>query len=118
MLAQIIFGRDLSSISPLQAAQLASAVATLAGSGGDGLVGRFRKSVGLDDFDVVPDKEGNTGVKAGRYLSDNVYTEVVVGSGNQSQINLNLDLSKSFTVRGSVGEDGNTGIGVYFERDY
>ncbi|KFI33893.1 hypothetical protein CG51_03200 [Haematobacter missouriensis] len=118
VLAQIIFGRDLSSISPLQAAQLASAVATLAGSGGDGLVGRFRKSVGLDDFDVVPDKEGNTGVKAGRYLSDNVYTEVVVGSGNQSQINLNLDLSKSFTVRGSVGEDGNTGIGVYFERDY
>lgn len=118
VLAQLIFGRDLSSISPLQAAQLASAIATLSGSGGDGIVSRLRRGTGLDNLDIVTDDEGNAGVRAGRYLTSNVYTEVVVGSGDQTQINLNLDVTRSLTVRGTVGQDGSTGIGLYFERDY
>ena len=40
VLARLLFGRDLNSISALQAAQLANAVAVLAGRGGEGLVSR------------------------------------------------------------------------------
>lgn len=118
VLSNILFGRDLSSLSPIQAAQLASAVATLAGHGGEGIVSRLRKGFGLDNLDVITDAQGNAAVRAGRYLSENVYTEVVVGSRNQTQINLNLDVSPSVTVRGSLREDGNTGLGVFYERDY
>ncbi|MEO0694426.1 MAG: translocation/assembly module TamB domain-containing protein, partial [Pseudomonadota bacterium] len=41
ILAQIIFGRDISQLSAFQALQLANAVATLAGVGGEGLVSRL-----------------------------------------------------------------------------
>lgn len=118
VLAQLLFGRDLQSISALQAAQLASAVASLAGKGGEGIVGNLRKNFGLDDLDLSTDSEGNVSVKAGKYISKRVYTEVEVDQKGQSKINLNLDLKKNVTVRGSVGADGTSGLGVFIEKDY
>ncbi|MEO0381034.1 MAG: translocation/assembly module TamB domain-containing protein, partial [Pseudomonadota bacterium] len=79
VLAQIFFGRDISQLSAFQALQLANAVANLAGKGGVGLVSQLRGSFALDDLDVTSDDEGNTAVRAGKYLSDNVYTDVTVG---------------------------------------
>lgn len=118
VLARLLFGRGIENLSPLQAAQLANAVATLAGRGGVGIVGRIRQGFGLDDLDVQTDAEGGTSVTAGKYLSENLYTEVTVGAEGESQINLNLDLTDSITLRGKAEADGETGIGIFFERDY
>ena len=65
VLARLLFGRDLTSLSAFQAAQLASAVATLAGKGGDGIMSKLRKGFGLDDLDISTNAEGQTEVKAG-----------------------------------------------------
>lgn len=118
VLAHLLFGRDLTSLSALQAAQLANAVAELAGRGGEGLISRLRKGFGLDDLDIVTDAAGGTALKAGRYISKNVYTEVVVGSQGTSQLNLNLDLRPGVTLRGSADSDGQTGIGIFVDKDY
>ncbi|RYI33120.1 MAG: translocation and assembly module protein TamB, partial [Acetobacteraceae bacterium] len=118
VLARLLFGRGLDKISALQAAQLANAVAVLAGRGGVGLVGNLRRSFGLDDFDVTTTEDGNAALKAGKYISENVYTEVEIDQDGKSQINLNLDLRKGVTVKGKLGADGQTGIGVYLEKDY
>ncbi len=118
VLARLLFGRDITAISPLQAAQLASAVATLAGRGGEGIVGRLRQGFGLDDLDVVTSEDGTAAVRAGRYLSENVYTDVTVGADGKTELNLNLDLGPSVTVRGRVGSDSESGIGIFYERDY
>lgn len=114
----LLLGRGLDNISPFQAAQLASAVATLAGRGGDGVVGKLRNSIGLSDLDVTQTADGATEVSAGAYISDKVYSEVSADSDGRQEINLNLDLSRSVTVKGGVSSDGDTGIGVYFEKDY
>jgi len=118
VLAQLLFGRDLSSISPLQAVQLASAVATLAGSGNGGVISSFREGLDLDDLDIITDEDGNAAVRAGKYISENVYTDVTVGAGGTSEINLNIDIDRNFTARGTVGSDGETSVGIFFERDY
>lgn len=118
VVSQLLFGRGLSSLSAFQAVQLASTVATLTGRGGDGLVSRLRSSFGLDDLDVQTGENGNLALKAGKYLTSNVYTDITVGGDGTTELNLNLDLSKHAKVRGTVEADGNTGIGVYFERDY
>jgi len=118
VLARLIFGRDLSSLSPLQAVQLASAVATLAGRGGDGVLSSLREGFGLDDLDITESEDGGAAVRAGKYISENVYTDITVQSDGTSEINLNLDVSPSVTVRGGVASDGNSGLGVFFERDY
>lgn len=118
VLAQLLFGRGLDKISALQAAQLANAVAVLAGRSGEGLVGNLRRNFGLDDLDVTTTEDGSAALKAGKYLSENVYTEIEIDQEGQSQINLNLDLREGVTVKGRVGADGETGIGVFLENDY
>lgn len=118
VLSQLLFGRGIDNISPLQAAQLASAIATLAGKGGDGIIGRLRASTGLDDLDLTTDDQGNVSVRAGKYLSRNLYTDVQVGDQGTTQLNLNLDISKSLTARGSVDSDGESTLGLFYERDY
>ncbi len=118
VLSQLLFGRGLQNISPLQAVQLANAVATLAGRGGLGIVNRLRSGFGLDDLDLTTAEDGSTALRAGKYLSENVYTELEVGQGGKTRLNLNLDLRKGVTLKGRVGDDGETGIGIFVERDY
>lgn len=118
VLARLLFGRDLTSLSAFQAAQLASAVATLAGRGGGGIMGKLRKGFGLDDFDVSTDAEGETTVTAGKYISKNAYTEVEMGKDSKTEIHMNLDLTDEITVRGTLDDEGETSIGIFKEKDY
>lgn len=118
VLAQLLFGRDLSSISPLQAVQLASAIATLSGRGGGGALEGFREGLDLDDFDLTTDEDGNAAVRAGKYISENVYTDITIGSDGTSEINLNLDVTDDVTARGSFGSEGESSLGIFYERDY
>jgi translocation and assembly module TamB len=118
VLARLLFGRGLDKISALQAAQLANAVAVLAGRGGLGLVGNLRRNFGLDDLDITTTEDGSAALKAGKYIAENVYTEFEIDQEGKSRINLNLDLREGLTVKGRVGADGQTGIGVYLQKDY
>ena len=117
VVARLIFGRGLDKISGFQAAQLASAIATLRG-GGPGILGTFRSELGLDDLDVTTTDDGATEVSAGSYISDNVYSEITADSEGRQQIDLNLDVSRNVTLRGRASSDGNTGVGIFFEKDY
>lgn len=117
VVARLLFGRGLETLTPFQAAQLAAAVASLTGRGG-GFMDRLRQGLGLDDFDVGTNDSGATQLRAGRYISDNIYTDVTVDSGGKSQVSINLDLTPSVTVKGRASSDGSTGLGVFFERDY
>jgi len=118
VVSRLMFGRGAANLSPIQMVQLASAVATLAGRGGTGIVERLRQTTGFDDLDLTSDLEGGTSVRAGKYISENVYTDVVLDSDGQTRINLNLDLSATTKLRGEAGSDGSTGIGLFFEKDY
>lgn len=118
VVARLLFGRDLASMSAFQAAQLVSAVATLSGRYQGGITGRLRDSLGLSDLDITTTDDGATQFTAGAYISENVYSEVSADSEGKQEINLNLDISDSVTLKGSVNNEGNTGIGVFFEKDY
>ena len=118
VLSQLLFGRGLDNITPLQAAQLANAVAVLAGRGGEGIVGNLRNQVGLDDLDLATDDQGNVQLRAGKYLADNVYTDIAVADDGKTRLNLNLDITQDLRARATMSSDGQSSIGVFFERDY
>ncbi|MFD2738934.1 translocation/assembly module TamB domain-containing protein [Sulfitobacter aestuarii] len=118
VLAQLLFGRNISEISAFQALQLASAVATLAGRGGGGIISNLRDGFGLDDLDVTTTDDGATAVRAGKYISENVYSDVTAASDGTGEVSLNLDITPSLTAKGTLGSDGDSGIGIFFERDY
>ena len=117
VLAQIIFGRTIDELSPAQIIKLASIAAELTGGSSPGLVDSLRRGTGLDDLDVVEDKQGETAVKAGKYLSDNVYIGVQAGQNSQ-EATINLDITDDLTARGTVDSEGGSSLGIFLEKDY
>ncbi len=118
VIARLIFDRSISELSAFQIAQLAAAVAELSGGQNTSLLGSLRQSTGLDDLDVVTDEEGNAAVRAGRYVRDNVYLGVQAGSGDSSEVTIDLDITENLKARGAAGADGDTSLGLFYERDY
>lgn len=117
VLAQLIFDRSVSELSAFQIAQLAAAANTLAG-GGDGIGEQFRSAVGLANLDVTSGDEGEVGVRAGAYIDDNIYLDVEADSAGGSKATINLDITQDFRARASVDNEGDSTIGLFFERDY
>jgi translocation and assembly module TamB len=118
VLAQLLFGRNIGDISAFQALQLASAVATLAGKGGAGVISNLRDGFGLDDFDVTTTEDGATAVRAGKYLTENVYSDVTAASDGTADVSLNIDITPNLTGKATLGSDGNSSLGIFFEKDY
>ncbi len=118
VLAHLIFKRSIGELSAFQIAQLAAAAAELAGGSNNSLMGKLREGVGLDDLDVVTDKNGETAVRAGRYIRDNIYLGVEAGSGGTTKGTVNLDITKNLKVKGAVGAEGDSSGGVFYEKDY
>ncbi len=118
VISRLIFGRGLENLSALQAARLAVAVRTLAGRGGEGVVGKIRSGTGLADLDVTTTEDGSAALRAGARLNDRLYTDVTVNSSGETELNLNLDVTPSLTLRGGVSSEGDSSVGIFFERDY
>jgi translocation and assembly module TamB len=118
VLALLLFDRDSQSLSPLQALQLAEAVAQLAGRGGEGTISRLRKGAGLDNLDVKTNAAGESTVTAGKYLTEKIYSEIAVEQNGKSQINLNLNLNATTKLRARTNSEGSSGIGIVVEKDY
>ncbi len=116
-LAMLLFGNRFSELSPFVIAQMAASLAQLSGAGGDATKG-VRDATGLDTIDLGATESGAGRLGAGAYLSDNLYTDFTVNTEGDTEVNLNLDVTDNFTVRGTVDGRGETGIGVFFERDY
>jgi translocation and assembly module TamB len=89
------------------------------GGGSNGsLMDSLRNAAGLADLDLVTDDQGNAAVQAGTYLQDNVYLGVTAGANGQNKVTINLDVTNDLKVTGAAGQDGNSSVGVFYERDY
>ncbi|MEM6726946.1 MAG: translocation/assembly module TamB domain-containing protein [Pseudomonadota bacterium] len=119
ILSRVLFGRGIETLSAFQVARLINSVRRLSGAGGDGILEDARSRLNVDNFDVRTNAEtGETEVTVGQTINEGLYSEVEVGSGGTTTLNLNLDLNQNTTLRGSASSDGQTGIGIFWERDY
>ncbi|MBW9114446.1 translocation/assembly module TamB domain-containing protein [Rhizobium cauense] len=119
VLAQLIFGQSLSRLSPVQIAQLADAVAQLAGGRSGSLFQGLRNQLGVDDLDISTDAQGRTSVSVGRYLNDRTYFELqqTTGKGGAKAI-INLDVGRGVKLRAGAGGDGEGEAGIVYEHEY
>jgi len=119
VLSQLLFGRSINDLSPLQIANLAAAAASLFGGGGEDFLSQIRRQIGLDDLDVVTDESGNVAVQAGRYINENIYLGVRGGTSPEATaVTINLDVTDDITVRGEVNGRGETSVGVFYEHEF
>ncbi|MER9654871.1 translocation/assembly module TamB domain-containing protein [Mesorhizobium sp. M0152] len=120
VLAQLIFGRSMSNLSPLQIAQLAEAAGQLAGVGGStSLLENLRNAVGVDDLDVITDEQGGTAVSAGKYLNDRTYVTIQKGDKPGSgKATIDLNVGRGVKLRGEATDAGEAKGGVFYEKEY
>ena len=119
ILAQLIFSRSLGELSPLQIARLGAAASELAGGGGGGLLNQLRATIGLDDLDIIVDEQGEAALAAGRYVSENVYVGVEQGTtAESSRVTIDLDITGDVKARAGYSAEGESSLGIFFEREY
>ena len=118
VLAQLIFNQSLSRLSVLQIAQLADAVAQLAGGRSTSLFQSLRSNLGVDDLDVTSDESGQAQVKAGKYLNDRTYIQVEQGANSGGKASINLDVGRGIKLKGEAGSNGAGAAGIFYEKEY
>jgi translocation and assembly module TamB len=78
----------------------------------------LRDASEVDIFDLGAETLGTGQLGLGGYLSDSIYTDVNVTAEGDSELTINLDLSRSLTATGTISGAGETGLGLFFKRDY
>jgi translocation and assembly module TamB len=128
VLAQLLFGRVSSSLSPFELVQIGAALASLAGltpTGGDAL-GGVRERLGLDRLSFGGGGKGPT-LEGGRYVAPGVYVGAKQGASlNSTQGTVQIDVSRALKLEASVGTGSATGstggasssVGVIYQFEY
>ncbi len=112
-LARALFARSAAELSPLDAAELAAGLATLAG--GD----RFSvaRALGLDRFNLTQTANG-TMVTGGRRLTRDVYVELSGGARGWSGAQIEWTPRPQLSLVSRFGGEGDARIAVRWRHDY
>ncbi len=118
VLSRILFGASAAQLSPLEAAQLASAIAALAGGGGFDVIGNLRSFAGLDRLVFAGGGEGGAmTVAGGKYLTDDVYLEIIGGSREGPAAQVEWRVRRNLSIISKLaGEDSK--LSVRWRKDY
>ncbi len=128
VLARLLFGRSVTSLSPLEMVQIASAVASLTGitSGIGDPLESVRQGLGLDRLSIGG---ASPTLEAGRYVAPGVYVGAKQGvTGTGTQATVQIDITKGLKVEGTAGTGTPSGnasgtsstnsAGVIYQREY
>jgi len=116
ILSQVLFGRSASQLSPFEAAQLAAAVASLAGGGGFDVIGNLRELAGLDRLSFGGEASAVT-VAGGRYITDDVYLEVIGGGEGGAAVKVEWQPRRNIAVSSQFGGTGEASLSVRWRRE-
>ncbi|CAN5629083.1 hypothetical protein BH10PSE14_BH10PSE14_22440 [soil metagenome] len=122
LLSRILFGDSITSLSPTQALQLAAALNSLRGSGG-GLnpLGKLRSATGIDRLRILGADETTgrgTAVAAGKYISNNIYVEIVTDTRGFTATQLEIALSRALSILSQTGGSNGTSVNLRYSKDY
>ncbi|HYG25451.1 MAG TPA: translocation/assembly module TamB domain-containing protein, partial [Caulobacteraceae bacterium] len=119
VLSQVLFGASASQLSPVEAAQLASAIAALAGGGGFDVIGGLRGLTGLDRLAFAGGGEaGALTVAGGKYLTEDVYLEIIGGGREGPAVQVEWRVRRSLAVVSRIAGQGDARLSVRWRRDY
>ncbi len=120
ILSRVLFNKSTGRLSATEALRLSQAVATLSGGGGGGITDFARRLLNLDvlQFSGGDDEEEGS-AEVGKYVSDKIFvgvkTGASVGSGTAT---VEIEVSPSIKVEGTVGSSDKSEIGIKWKRDY
>ena len=118
ILARVLFGRSPSELSPLQAAQLATAAAQLAGGNAFNLVGQLEAATGLDRLDLGFDDNGSATLATGKYLAEDVYLEIESGVTGAPGVALEWTPLENVAVDAEIDPELGPKIALQWTQDF
>ncbi len=119
ILSQVLFGSSAAQLSPVQAAQLAAAVTSLATGGGFDVMGGLKNFARLDRL-ALGGGDSATGVtvSGGKYIGNKVYLELT-GGGRQGPVaEVDYRASRSLSLISQVGGEYGAKLAVRWHIDY
>jgi len=122
VLSRLLFGTNPENLSATEAIQLASALNSLRGSGG-GLnpLGKLRSATGFDRLRVLGADQASgrgTSLAAGKYLTDNIYVEIVTDARGFTATQLEIALTRALSLLTSTGSAGGSDARLKYSKDY
>ncbi len=136
ILAQLLFGQSAASLSPVQLASAAAALAQISGVGGGVFdpLNSLQQSLGLDRLTIGGGQNGTgASVEAGKYVTRNVYVgakQAADGGGTQATVQIDLlrglkletdvgtGSQSSYTGAGATADPYGTSVGLTYQFRY
>ena len=117
VLSQVLFGSSAAQLSPIEAAQLASALASLAGGGGFDVIGNLRSFARLDRLAFAESATGMT-VSGGKYVTDDVYVEIIGGGREGPAAQVEWRIRRTLSLVSRIGGQNDAKLSVRWRKDY
>lgn len=126
ILAFLIFGKPIQTITPFEAVQLASAIQTLR-SGGNGAfdpIGKTRDMLGIDTLSIesAETEDGSSiNIGIGKYINEKVYLELerTPNPSRPWKGSLEIELTPNISLKSSTGgQAGIEGVELKWNHDY
>lgn len=118
VLSRVLFGSSAAQLSPFEAAQLASALAALAGGGGFDVIGNVRELAGLDRLTIGGTEVTGVTVAGGKYLTNDVYVELIGGGREGGAVQVEWRVRKNLSLVSRIAGSGESKLSVRWRRDY
>jgi translocation and assembly module TamB len=123
VLSRLLFGTNPENLSATEAIQLAAALNSLRGSGGGGLnpLGKLRSATGFDRLRVLGADEATgrgTSLAAGKYITDNIYVEIVTDARGFTATQLQIALTRTLSLLTQTGSFGGSAASLRYSRDF
>lgn len=118
VLSRVLFGSSAAQLSPYEAAQLASALAALAGGGGFDVIGNIRQLAGLDRLTIGGTEVTGVTVAGGKYLTNDVYLELIGGGREGGAVQVEWRIRKNLSLVSRIAGGGESKLSVRWRRDY
>lgn len=123
ILARVMFGENLNSISPYQALQLADMLRSLSGDGGGSInpLSKLQNALGIDEL-KINNNSGNSEdvtVGVGKYVQENIYLEVEGGGAeNSGKFSVEVDLTPNISVETEARQTAESAVRLNYKYDY
>ncbi|WP_296617375.1 translocation/assembly module TamB domain-containing protein [Sphingomonas sp.] len=122
VLSRLLFGSSPQNLSATEAIQLAAALNSLRGGGG-GLnpLGKLRSAAGIDRLRILSADQASgrgTALAAGKYITDNIYVEIITDAKGFTATQLEIALTRSLSILSQTGSFTGSGASIKYQKDF
>ncbi len=121
LLARLLYGDSITSLSATDALQLGAALASLRGGGGLDPINQLRTSIGLDRLRIVPADpalDRGTAIALGKNFGRRFYVEVVTDGRGYNATEGEFRVTGWLSLLASINTLGRHSVAAEYRRDY